>query len=125
MGSNSDFISMSDGRSSSESSESHSPGMVFSMPSPSSNNEAGPSGTAYADNSSECSWETDTKRKYLPKIKVHSLSKDDKGKEQIRKRGVRCMDCPACLRKEDCRKCEMCRDKKKFGGPGIKKQACM
>ena len=35
------------------------------------------------------------------------------------------MECPACLRKDDCGQCEMCRDKRKFGGPGIKKQACM
>ena len=42
-----------------------------------------------------------------------------------RKRGVRCMKCPACLRTEDCARCEFCLDKKKFGGPNIKKQACM
>ena len=43
----------------------------------------------------------------------------------VRKRGVRCMQCEACLRAEDCGRCEFCRDKKKFGGPNIKKQACM
>ena len=42
-----------------------------------------------------------------------------------RKRGVRCMDCPACLRTEDCGTCIFCKDKPKFGGPGVKKQACM
>ncbi len=67
------------------------------------------------------------------------------------KRRVRCMQCPACLRTEDCGECDFCRwvwdgrgcavsgrgcrtctcisvchrDKPKFGGPGIKKQACM
>ena len=44
---------------------------------------------------------------------------------QLRKRGVRCMECPACLRVEDCGTCVFCRDKPKFGGPGVKKQACM
>ena len=45
--------------------------------------------------------------------------------QQPRKRGVRCMDCPACLRTEDCGACVFCKDKPKFGGPGVKKQACM
>jgi hypothetical protein len=45
--------------------------------------------------------------------------------QQPRKRGVRCMDCPACLRTEDCGACVFCKDKPKFGGPGVKKQACV
>ena len=45
--------------------------------------------------------------------------------QQPRKRGVRCMECPACLRIDDCGACVFCRDKPKFGGPGVKKQACM
>ena len=49
----------------------------------------------------------------------------DTGRDGKRKRGVRCMKCPACLRTEDCARCEFCLDKKKFGGPNIKKQACM
>ena len=47
------------------------------------------------------------------------------GGQPLRKRGVRCMECPACLRMEDCGECVFCRDKPKFGGPGVKKQACM
>ena len=47
------------------------------------------------------------------------------GGQPSRKRGVRCMDCPACLRTEDCGTCVFCKDKPKFGGPGVKKQACM
>ena len=43
----------------------------------------------------------------------------------LRKRGVRCMECPACLRQDDCGRCEFCKDKRKFGGPAVKKQACM
>ena len=27
----------------------------------------------------------------------------------IRKRGVRCMECPSCLRKDDCGKCQNCK----------------
>ena len=49
----------------------------------------------------------------------------DSKSEGRRKRGVRCMKCPACLRTEDCARCEFCLDKKKFGGPNVKKQACM
>ena len=45
--------------------------------------------------------------------------------QQPRRRGVRCMECPACLRTEDCGSCVFCKDKPKFGGPGVKKQACM
>lgn len=50
------------------------------------------------------------------------VRRDGDGK---RKRGVRCMQCPACLRTDDCGRCEYCLDKRKFGGPNIKKQACM
>jgi hypothetical protein len=35
----------------------------------------------------------------------------------------RCNECVACLRR-DCGACDFCLDMKKFGGPGIKKQAC-
>ncbi|KAG8468865.1 hypothetical protein KFE25_007383 [Diacronema lutheri] len=38
-------------------------------------------------------------------------------------RGSRCGTCANCLR-PDCGKCTNCMDKPKFGGPGIKKQAC-
>ncbi|KAL5494454.1 hypothetical protein EMCRGX_G015790 [Ephydatia muelleri] len=44
---------------------------------------------------------------------------------QLRKRGARCMECAACLRKDDCGTCCNCKDKTKFGGPGIRKQACI
>ena len=56
-----------------------------------------------------------------------SLGADPGGKSpsSARKRGVRCMECPPCLRLEDCGSCIYCKDKPKFGGPGVKKQACM
>lgn len=40
-----------------------------------------------------------------------------------RKRGARCGNCPGCVR-VDCSKCDYCKDKPKFGGPGKKKQRC-
>ena len=39
------------------------------------------------------------------------------------KRKARCKKCPGCI-KDDCGTCEYCKDMKKFGGPGRKKQAC-
>lgn len=38
--------------------------------------------------------------------------------------GRRCMHCNGCTR-ADCGECIYCKDKKKFGGPGKKKRACM
>ncbi len=81
------------------------------------------------DDASDSSWETESQSKSARKSarpKVFSrpyVPEDYDG--PLRKRGVRCMECSACLRKDDCAKCEMCKDKKKFGGPGVKKQACM
>ena len=63
------------------------------------------------------------KSRRTPKPKT-PYSPDSKS-EGRRKRGVRCMKCAACLRTEDCARCEFCLDKRKFGGPNIKKQACM
>ena len=36
---------------------------------------------------------------------------------------LRCGECESCLR-GDCGKCGNCLDKRKFGGPGARKQAC-
>ena len=90
----------------------------------------------FPDNASDSSWEAESKtpysassssarKSYRPKIPPRQYSNLGGEDAPLRKRGVRCMECPACLRKDDCGKCEMCRDKKKFGGPGVKKQACM
>lgn len=63
---------------------------------------------------------------YSPVKPVETVRKPPRTKAgTIRKRGVRCMECPACLRQDDCGRCEFCKDKRKFGGPAIKKQACM
>lgn len=39
------------------------------------------------------------------------------------KRRKRCNECPGCTR-EDCGTCENCKDMRKFGGLGRKKQCC-
>ena len=36
----------------------------------------------------------------------------------------KCMECPGCKTVNDCGTCKYCKDKRKFGGPGIKKKAC-
>lgn len=47
---------------------------------------------------------------------------DDDGRAK-KLRGSRCGTCINCLQ-PDCGKCTNCLDKPKFGGPGVKKQAC-
>ena len=42
----------------------------------------------------------------------------------IRARKRRCMECAGCKR-EDCGSCINCKDMKKFGGQGKKKQKCI
>lgn len=42
----------------------------------------------------------------------------------LRKVRSRCGFCESCQR-ADCGECRTCRDKKKFGGPGRLKQACL
>ena len=44
-------------------------------------------------------------------------------KSKLRK-SKRCFECDSC-KKPDCRKCLMCKDMKKYGGRGLKKQSCM
>lgn len=39
-------------------------------------------------------------------------------------RASKCGECSACLR-SDCRRCIYCRDKSRYGGPNILKQACI
>ena len=55
------------------------------------------------------------------------IRKQDKiGKEKLptQNRKNRCKKCSQCIR-DDCGQCEFCKDMKKFGGPGRKKQACL
>ncbi|KAK2144497.1 hypothetical protein LSH36_751g01049 [Paralvinella palmiformis] len=42
----------------------------------------------------------------------------------IRKSSRRCGECVACHRKEDCGRCDFCKDMKKFGGPNKIRQKC-
>ena len=50
------------------------------------------------------------------------FSNDTHALSQGRRRG--CGLCSGC-QASDCGKCRMCKDKVKFGGPGIKKQRCL
>mmetsp|Transcript_13362 Transcript_13362/g.39360 ORF Transcript_13362/g.39360 Transcript_13362/m.39360 type:complete len:164 (+) Transcript_13362:142-633(+) len=52
----------------------------------------------------------------------HAMDEDDERMSK-RIRSSRCGTCSNCLR-PDCGKCINCSDKPKFGGPGVKKQAC-
>ena len=54
-------------------------------------------------------------------LKQSSFSKKPAGK-QMKKRW-RCLKCKLCLQ-PDCRKCKYCKDMRRYGGPGVKKQAC-
>lgn len=51
----------------------------------------------------------------------HETIPHAKGRNQ---RSHRCGNCAAC-RAQDCGRCKNCRDKPRFGGPGIKKKACL
>ena len=59
---------------------------------------------------------------------ISSNNNNDTGDRAIvhrkRRRRIRCHDCAGCLA-SDCGKCEYCKDKPKFGGPGRKRQACV
>ena len=58
---------------------------------------------------------------FVAKKKPYSVNKNSVGKQ--RKKRWRCMVCKWCLQ-PDCRKCKYCKDMKRYGGPGVKKQAC-
>ena len=60
------------------------------------------------------------------KHRSHSQKNEAKQlKEKKRpKGGTNCGNCRGCEREEDCGECGFCRDKPKFGGPGIQKQKC-
>mmetsp|Transcript_183 Transcript_183/g.232 ORF Transcript_183/g.232 Transcript_183/m.232 type:complete len:221 (-) Transcript_183:996-1658(-) len=49
---------------------------------------------------------------------------DDRISSGKRARLARCGTCVGCTR-GDCGECKNCKDKPKYGGPGIKKQACL
>lgn len=51
-------------------------------------------------------------------------SNGDFGSKSSRTREMRCGKCVGCTA-PDCMKCRHCLDKKKYGGPGLRKQSCM
>ena len=55
-------------------------------------------------------------RSHLEKIKPKLARK--------KKHRFNCGNCLGCTRDEDCGECDLCLDKTKFGGPGVKKQKC-
>jgi len=51
------------------------------------------------------------------------MTEEEEERMSKRVRSSRCGTCSNCLR-PDCGECINCSDKPKFGGPGVKKQAC-
>merc|ERR1712048_915835 len=43
---------------------------------------------------------------------------------QAKRRSRRCGKCASCRRTNDCRKCDYCKDSRKYGGPGKLRQKC-
>ncbi len=130
----SDFVGMSDGRSSTPMSvdsylcrSCRSPALAASFANSSKHKDRRHGSDTPSSVSSEFNWDLEVKRFY--KGKMSGVPREGgptvSASGGTRKRGVRCGECSACCRKEDCGKCVMCKDKKKFGGPGVKKQACM
>ena len=62
-------------------------------------------------------------RKRYPTSKSRSHPEKIQG-ELVREKKFNCGNCLVCKRVEDCGDCDLCCDKPKFGGPGIKKQKC-
>jgi len=58
------------------------------------------------------------------KLAVSSGGKPSYGSRNRSSRSTRCGSCVAC-HAQDCGTCKNCRDKPRFGGPGIKKKACL
>ncbi|KAL4228619.1 Histone-lysine N-methyltransferase [Mactra antiquata] len=64
-------------------------------------------------------------KKTPSKVKTTTTKKlTGAGGLHIYKRKMRCKKCDGC-RRQDCGECRHCKDKPKFGGPGILKQGCV
>lgn len=57
----------------------------------------------------------------LPVLQRHMHRHTHRQKRSAR----RCHMCKGCAMKQDCGKCKNCIDKKKFGGAGLRKRACV
>ncbi|XP_046572463.1 CXXC-type zinc finger protein 1-like isoform X2 [Haliotis rubra] len=64
---------------------------------------------------------SDAEKYYLTEYASSKLR--DKQKKQ-KKSTRRCGECASCHRKEDCGRCDFCKDMKKFGGPNKIRQKC-
>merc|ERR1712079_145232 len=74
---------------------------------------------------------TKRKKRFFRRKASHQVRNDPNEKRNRRlliakklRKSKRCFECEACM-KPDCRKCVMCKDMKKYGGKGLKKQSCM
>ncbi|KAL5013580.1 hypothetical protein ScPMuIL_007850 [Solemya velum] len=68
-----------------------------------------------------------TKEKHhhnLDDLERHTRDTRLREKMLRKKSSRRCGECTACHRKEDCRRCDFCKDMKKFGGPNRIRQKC-
>ncbi|XP_039459930.1 uncharacterized protein LOC120435088 isoform X1 [Oreochromis aureus] len=79
-----------------------------------------PSSYRHQDRASSC---CPAEKKNLPSI-VFKKPTFSPSQRPLKKRRRGCRQCVACLR-YDCGKCSFCLDKKKFGGPSVKRQRCM
>jgi len=61
---------------------------------------------------------------YKPKPVPLSPHRKEHREGKSSKSSKRCGECSACHQKEDCGRCDHCRDMKKFGGPFKKRQKC-
>ena len=61
-------------------------------------------------------------KRTLGQMDAHSLARQSR--PRVPNRSLRCGVCQAC-RARDCGSCKNCRDKPRFGGPGVKKKACI
>mmetsp|Transcript_5639 Transcript_5639/g.14407 ORF Transcript_5639/g.14407 Transcript_5639/m.14407 type:complete len:168 (+) Transcript_5639:108-611(+) len=84
-----------------------------------------PTGKAAASALFELSAAVDVERPVFAYIggTKRPLTEEEQERMAKRIRSSRCGTCVNCLQ-PDCGKCANCSDKPKFGGPGVKKQAC-
>lgn len=58
------------------------------------------------------------------KTKEHTSIEDEADEIPKKRSNRRCGECAACMKQDDCGKCDYCKDMRKFGGPNKKRQKC-